>query len=55
MWRKMINEIQKIEERYGGGLKVPASNQEINKMQENISVEFSGYTLPTEYVNFLKK
>lgn len=55
MWEKMIREIQKIEERYGSRINEPASSQEINKMQENIGVEFRGFTLPTEYVDFLKK
>lgn len=55
MWERMINEIQKVEERYGSRLNEPASIQEINKIQENISVAYSEFILPTEYVDFLKK
>lgn len=55
MWEKKIEEIRKIEERYGGRLNEPASNHEINKMQENISVKYNGFILPIEYNDFLKE
>ncbi|WP_078552222.1 YrhA family protein [Bacillus alkalicellulosilyticus] len=55
MWEKMVSEIQKIEESFGSSLRRPATSNEINKMKENIKVQFNGFLLPDSYVNFLKK
>jgi hypothetical protein len=55
MWETMISEIHKTEERYGGRLNKPATHQEITNLQEAIHAKFAGFTLPTPYVDFLKK
>lgn len=54
MWKEKISEIKKIEESYGDSLRRPATNNEIQKMQEAIHVQFGDFSLPNHYVDFLK-
>lgn len=52
-WKDMLNEIEKIEEKYGGSLRKPASDSEIAKMKQNMQRKLGTISLPESYIEFL--
>lgn len=53
MWKKLLSDIRKIEEKYGDSLNTPASNEQIEILTKTVKEKFNN-VLPEEYINFLK-
>ncbi|WP_163583474.1 YrhA family protein [Gracilibacillus saliphilus] len=54
-WKDLLIEIEKIEVKYGGSLRHPASATEVIRMNSNIPDKLGNITLPDSYIEFLKK
>lgn len=53
-WKKILEKIRGIEERYGSSLRRPAAEAEIIKMNHKIKDELGDVVLPSSYIEFLK-
>lgn len=53
MWRELLLDIKKIEEKYGETLNIPATNEQIGCL-EKVAKEKFKHILPKEYIVFLK-
>lgn len=54
-WKDLLIKIEKVEEKYGGSLRSPASDKEILKMSHNIKQKLGKIVLPKQYIEFLEK
>ncbi|MGG4471268.1 YrhA family protein [Paenibacillus alvei] len=53
-WTKFLDDIRKIEEKYGSSLRSPVADAEIIKMNHKIKDELGDVVLPSSYIEFLK-
>lgn len=53
MWRELLLDIKKVEEKYGGTLNIPARNEQIDYLKK-VAKERFNHILPKEYIAFLK-
>ena len=53
MWKQLLFEIKKIEEKYGDALNKSASNEQIENFEKIVQEKFN-YVLPEQYIAFLK-
>ncbi|MBB6716536.1 YrhA family protein [Clostridium gasigenes] len=53
MWKELLADIRKAEERYGDNLNIPASNEQIEIFKKTVKENFN-HVLPNQYINFLK-
>lgn len=53
MWKQLLSEIKKIEEKYGDTLNKSASNEQIDNFEKIVQEKFN-YVLPEQYIAFLK-
>lgn len=53
-WKKLLEEVKKIEEKYGDSLRRQSSQSEITKLQDKIKEKYGNILLPETYVEFLK-
>lgn len=53
MWENLLSKIEKIEDKFGSKLNEPASSVQIQRLEETVKEKFN-YTLPEQYINFLK-
>ncbi|MFD1337029.1 YrhA family protein [Oceanobacillus iheyensis] len=53
-WKNLLVEIEKIEEKYGDSLRIPATDAEIKKMNDYIQQKLGSILLPSQYIEFLK-
>lgn len=53
MWKELLSDIRKIEEKYGDTLNTPASNEQIEILKNTVKEKFN-HVLPIQYINFLK-
>ncbi|WP_307894442.1 YrhA family protein [Bacillus swezeyi] len=54
MWKAHIEEIRKIERKYGDDLNKPVSIDVIKELEQSVQEKFDGTVLPEEYKQFLK-
>lgn len=53
MWKELLSDIRKIEEKYGDTLNIPASNEQIEILKKIVKEKFN-HVLPDQYIDFLK-
>jgi hypothetical protein len=53
MWKELLLDIRKVEEKYGDTLNNPASSEQIELLKRTAKEKFN-HDLPEQYVNFLK-
>jgi hypothetical protein len=53
MWEILLSEVRKVEEKYGGSLNAPASNEQVEILTKKVKEKFN-HTLPEQYINFLR-
>jgi hypothetical protein len=52
MWRNLLLEVRKIEEKYGGSLNKPALREQVDVFEKAVQKKFN-YILPDSYIKFL--